>query len=1742
MLKQQGTIKKVKLISEKRRSEIWGKFLTQQGEYTEWYCITRKNCILIRQIYYKSPILYSCGFRSGCIIVDACSLPFRDGSAGVVVAVNDEQNEEYFLAYYSVKMGRVVKKILMRRKITKVVTVLDATKRNRIELLHENLKDFSHLIAVGAYGGDCFLVHFGIDLPNSSDVELQKPEFCSNLCKPFISDGRFNFVASNGATYPVSVDEIHVTAITYLERCKTVVIGFSCGAFITVNLLNGNDASYYYSSSPVYNFSCQEPMDDPRPVLYLWVAYSKGIQKNPHVILFLINFPNDEGHPPNEWTFNDLMIISYLTWYPENCTEWLSFRTIVSSFKEHTARNGISERLLNTEESFLRVNVTDTSRMLMIWKTTENIVKGTLFDLNAFYYKRLPRQITFTESFLKLNPFLSLFTLPITSEQVDCLDYLVNYSGVWQHQSPYSETNDFFIFAPSYSFEIVTFNGNREFTIFVPSIQKVVLKWLDENFDDAIGQKSDLACAYLNAVGLAKTPDISESSETSTVPLENESIIISSLLFNGEINDTLKKHIVTCSSYDTIHQIASLIWKEVVNAKQKFDELSEPWFDHIPRTLSTADMYWLRNSAAVFHYAAELFAEISRRVPSEKIAEATASNYSMMASRNLVFYANVVFLFHHGGLLPVKNYTAFNARMKAKVNERKKRLPPGSKLYIINLLEEMQSACPNEIFWCNLTADEWYPPNSIGVLLSATLAIKITETSKHKLIGYFLLDYDDLMGKESKVFDRFKWRFPYQSICNQIESNWKNDCGLEEPPTKCEKITITDAKAEEHVCEVQQLMKRLILDRKEIEFIKENLLKRPNGIREWNRFCLRRKMFSRLLPPEKPKNGVLLDRCDRWTSKILEDFPLIQTNYPYSGVALPTIQNSDDGEKMINDTLSRQCAAAHPYLSPAIRPCNKCQMLETPQQLHDVVRESVELEITPKTFNYPTSPVFDRRVSNYERILSKEDLENVQRLLQTPTPRRRYAFGAQTEDSFASLTGDQFSPVLLPASILKTRKGRQHTNTSADATESQFKSLRFDLSNSFMSNCESISSNTNQMEEQKCENHPLETKCVDDLDAPDAELMDMNKKIFLDKHLEVQDKLKILIAEGEKSESTDAANHGNLHKLSIEEQSDSDIIENQERQDEAHERVLGHYSEKREEIKSHDKNEPSIMKNHNFLIQEICTAPVIVSYEEQEDPNIPLDGGAQDIISDVHTEKKRNIQDAGGLESISASATKISRHATTIEVKISPRPPKMRSSSLIDEVAAGMEGDIASIVNEPLQKKISYEQEDENDPTSVEIEKAVVHHSEMKPTNTCKGSGKKTHSLVPVTQEIISKQVLSIAKETEMELPEPVSPFLGKRKPKQEDTASKGQTIRIFSSDSFQSSSSDSEISTSSHRMLTRSAARATKLVLLSPEFKMTSRKRLENGTSPPHSRETTPKCSTRAIASAKSSRKTQKTGRKRQGSGTSSSHSRETTPRRSTRAVVSAKSSPKTDETRRKRRGSGTSSSHSRETTPRRSTRAVASAKGSPRTDKIRRKRRGSGTSSSHSRETTPRHSTRAVTSAKNSPKTEKIRRKRPESRTGSPHSRETTPKRSFQATTSAKSLRNAGEIRRQHLESETSLTYSREATPERSIRLTSVKSSPVRKSLRHSRAQSEHIEVEETLPVAIPKVSPNRRRRAASEVSQLNETSTASHPMLTRSARKAKSESGSPPKQRILSGFEPTLAKIDELPKRNRLRVGRK
>lgn len=47
-----------------------------------------------------------------------------------------------------------------------------------------------------------------------------------------------------------------------------------------------------------------------------------------------------------------------------------------------------------------------------------------------------------------------------------------------------------------------------------------------------------------------------------------------------------------------------------------------------------------------------------------------------------------------------------------------------------------------------------------------------------------------------------------------------------------------------------------------------------------------------IFQPEKPKSGILIDRCDRWTAKILEDFPVIRADGIFLHNVLSVPQNS----------------------------------------------------------------------------------------------------------------------------------------------------------------------------------------------------------------------------------------------------------------------------------------------------------------------------------------------------------------------------------------------------------------------------------------------------------------------------------------------------------------------------------------------------------------------------------------------------------------------------------------------------------------------------------------------------------------------------------------------------------------------------------------------------------------------------------------------------------------------------------
>ncbi|VDD95967.1 unnamed protein product [Enterobius vermicularis] len=122
-------------------------------------------------------------FSEGCEIVDACSMPFADGSRGVVIAVNDFEGSDpvYFLAYYSFARRSVVKKIRIKNQISCIFVVIGNGQESQISELNSGLRNAPHWIAVGTKGGSCYLTHFNINSPSDIDLRISSPVFSTNV-------------------------------------------------------------------------------------------------------------------------------------------------------------------------------------------------------------------------------------------------------------------------------------------------------------------------------------------------------------------------------------------------------------------------------------------------------------------------------------------------------------------------------------------------------------------------------------------------------------------------------------------------------------------------------------------------------------------------------------------------------------------------------------------------------------------------------------------------------------------------------------------------------------------------------------------------------------------------------------------------------------------------------------------------------------------------------------------------------------------------------------------------------------------------------------------------------------------------------------------------------------------------------------------------------------------------------------------------------------------------------------------------------------------------------------------------------------------------------------------------------------------------------------------------------------------------------------------------------------------------
>ncbi|VDN54671.1 unnamed protein product [Dracunculus medinensis] len=992
------------------RSVLKGRYLTLKGEYTTLYYIADGQSVSFWRHNITAPIaVYNFdNLGKDSQLVDISYLPFKDGSDGVAIAINYSSEKMLsFVIYYSIARAKIITKLQIPHQITCISTIFDNMSQYKIRDLHPVFHNSPHLIAVGTKNGCCFLVHLGFDLP------LVEHDQDAHKVSGQMEAKRL------GRIHHLPLEEISVTSVVYIEKCKLIMIGFSFGGFLMANISSEHRSDiYWFSESSVFAFAYQEAADDPRPFIFLWIAHSScrhnKMVGSPHVILAIVHFPKDEKLEPNDRSYLNPVLHYHLTWFPnESFTAWLSFRTILQ--KESTiSKNSSGIENKSRESSQGLYDNDDTSLLLMSWKSgKKGIVRGVVFDLNAFYYKRLVNEVFYDSTIAHQNAFLSRFVLWKSNDlhEGSPFDIMVSPNSIHRYESPWKDSSDVLHYCSVISFDICTFTETNECYLNIPSIQQELLNFIELNLEVCLGKNRKYIALWISAVGLVNPfRVVSDLSEADFIN------ILSALLYHGLIV-SIKNWINYSKEHDLLNLFGKCLWEEIEDAKSRLDELVKPIFDRTSFDFSKNGLSWMRSISRLFFNACSLYTDLLEK--SSDRYEIASLAHKRMASRNLYLYSKLLLFFLDYKLIPEKESTiSIYKKMQEFAAERSLDLSSSYRVWLRSLLlriDDESSSCSDDML------TQWLPSHTLLDLASYMLLMKLNDAMKYKLVGYYLLDYGYCSEKSNELYNQFARLFFNENIAlkNEIYSEWKMDNGQQ----VIKKETI------QH--EQPFIDRKLCVDSKNIKVIRDEILEQEDGKTLWNQYCILNKYFDLLLMPEKIANDSGWRRkCDAWTTCIISNMPKCLRS-SFTERSMKDQNNSDEQvARSTSQSLRDYCSE---ICESPLNDQRDSPLVSTDIQIDDEVDESL---VQP----FDTVPCGENHSTLFEKLLSKEKLDNVQRLL-TPTSASR-AGG----DSSRAL----YSPRSPPHSILKSAKKKMnpgYTYKKIDATLNIARRLRFELAN-----------------------------------------------------------------------------------------------------------------------------------------------------------------------------------------------------------------------------------------------------------------------------------------------------------------------------------------------------------------------------------------------------------------------------------------------------------------------------------------------------------------------------------------------------------------------------------------------------------------------------------------------------------------------------------------------------------------------
>ncbi|PSN36895.1 hypothetical protein C0J52_11428 [Blattella germanica] len=312
------------------------------------------------------------------------------------------------------------------------------------------------------------------------------------LNESYLLDKTFALTLPDGKTFNFPKHRVDVTALMYIPRIASVVVGFSFGSFQIWNLMN---LTLEYISPilsnplPVVSFGFQEPSDDPRNYCYLWAVHSNGSsqrQRLPFAVMYALQYQNKE--------------LEFV-----ECKHQFEFD--LDSEDSGTAIVGG------------RIQENDLSLALFVWETWGATCPGSsqmaLFDLNQWYKDQMPSRIMKGEA----STYMTLYSLDDVVEGSfhatnPLLDVRLDPASISQFTAVQSLEEHYY--PSALSFESLSLLGEELVVMNHPGVQRDILSQLEQSGPSALLHPTKLF-HHCNAVGLK--PVYTEVASTINCPV-----------------------------------------------------------------------------------------------------------------------------------------------------------------------------------------------------------------------------------------------------------------------------------------------------------------------------------------------------------------------------------------------------------------------------------------------------------------------------------------------------------------------------------------------------------------------------------------------------------------------------------------------------------------------------------------------------------------------------------------------------------------------------------------------------------------------------------------------------------------------------------------------------------------------------------------------------------------------------------------------------------------------------------------------------------------------------------------------------------------------------------------------------------------------------------------------------------------------------------------------------------------------